>query len=143
MVNAAYDAFDTTYTIVMSVYEGLIMDDKVVLVTGANRGLGKAMTDGLARLGATVVLGCRNSASGEAARDDIRRATGNHHVEVLHLDLADEQSIRSAVRDFKNTYGRLDVLINNAAVYTGERTLTRDGLEMMFATNHLGPLRLL
>ncbi len=72
--------FDIAATITNTVSKGLIMDDKVVLVTGANRGLGQAMAEGLTRLGATVVLGCRNSAYGEAARDVIRRATGNQHV---------------------------------------------------------------
>ncbi len=118
------------------------MNDKVVLVTGGNRGLGKAIAEGLARLGATVVLGCRDVKRGEAARDEIKQATGNARVEVLPLDLADQQSLRGAARDFKQTYGRLDVLINNAAVYSAERKLTTDGLEMMFAANHLGPFLL-
>lgn len=118
------------------------MEHKVVLVTGANRGLGKAMAEGLTRLGATVVLGCRDPVRAEAAQGAIRQATGNPRVEVLRLDLADQQSIRTAVHAFKNTYDRLDVLINNAAVYMAKRTLTRDGLEAMFATNHLGPFLL-
>lgn len=118
------------------------MEQKVVLVTGGNRGLGQAIAEGLARLGATMVLGCRNLERGEAARDAIRLATGNPRVTVLPLDLADQQSIRAAVRAFKHTYDRRDVLINNAAVYTAERTLTPAGIETMFASNHLGPFLL-
>jgi NAD(P)-dependent dehydrogenase (short-subunit alcohol dehydrogenase family) len=63
-------------------------------------------------------------------------------VELLRLDLADQSSIRAAVAHFKQTYDRLDVLINNAALYTAQRRLTPDGVELMFATNHLGPFLL-
>ena len=120
----------------------MAVENKVALVTGANRGLGKAVAEGLARLGATVVLGCRDGDRGEAARAVIRGATGNPRVEVLRIDLADQQWIRAAVAAFLATHDRLDVLINNAAVYKTERTRTRDGLEAMFATNHLGPFLL-
>ncbi len=115
------------------------METKVVLVTGANRGLGKAIAEGFARLGVTVILGCRDMERGEAARSEISKATGNTRLEVLPIDLADQQSIRAAVAAFTARHDRLDILINNAAVYKTERTLTRDGLEAMFATNHLGP----
>ncbi|HEX6292893.1 MAG TPA: SDR family NAD(P)-dependent oxidoreductase [Herpetosiphonaceae bacterium] len=89
-----------------------------------------------------MVLGCRDLERGNAAATAIQRATGTTRVAVLRLDVADQQSIRSAVRAFKHTYDRLDVLINNAAVYTAARRLTPDGLEVMLATNHLGPFLL-
>ncbi len=53
-----------------------------------------------------------------------------------------QHSVRSAVTEFENRYDHLDVLINNAAVFTRQRTLTADGYETMFATNHLGPFLL-
>jgi len=63
-------------------------------------------------------------------------------AELLLLDLSVQNSIRSAVAEFEKRYDHLDVLINNAAVFKPQRTLTADGYETMFATNHLGPFLL-
>jgi len=120
----------------------MVMNGKVCVVTGANAGLGKAIATGLAHMGAAVVLACRDRARGEAARDAIRAATGNDGVELMLVDLASQQSIRAMADEFKQRYHRLNVLVNNAAIFTTRRTLTPDGLELMFATNHLGPFLL-
>jgi NAD(P)-dependent dehydrogenase (short-subunit alcohol dehydrogenase family) len=117
---------------------GKDLSGKVCLVTGASGGLGKATALGLARLGATVVMGCRDKARGEADRAEIASATGNPNVKLMLLDLASLQSVREMASRFKGENARLDVLINNASVFKGKRTVTPDGLEAMFATNHLG-----
>ena len=114
------------------------MEGKVCLVTGGNAGLGRATALGLARSGATVVLACRDGARGEAARREVAAATGNDAVDLLVVDLSVQRSVRDMAAAFAGKYGTLDVLINNAAVFTNRRTLTPDGLETMFATNHLG-----
>ncbi len=118
------------------------MQGKVCLVTGANAGLGKATAIGLAKLGATVFLGCRDKQRGELAQAEIRAASGNEHVDLLLVDLAVQDSVRVMAAEFKKKYDLLDVLINNAAVFKSGRTVTADGLETMFATNHLGPFLL-
>jgi len=59
------------------------MQGKVCLVTGANAGLGKATAIGLAKLGATVILGCRDKQRGESAQAEIRAASENEHVDLL------------------------------------------------------------
>ena len=118
------------------------MNGKVCLVTGANAGLGKATATGLARAGAYVILACRDRGRGEAALAEIIAATGNPTIELLLVDLSDQASIRAAVANFFAIHDRLDVLVNNAAVFKQSRALTRDGLEAMFATNHLGPFLL-
>jgi len=115
------------------------MKGKVCIITGANRGIGKATATVFAQLGATVILACRNKEGGEIAKADIITATGNSNVELMLVDLSVQESIQKIVTDFGNKYDRLDVLINNAGVYKSQRELTPDGLEMMFATNHLGP----
>jgi len=115
------------------------MNGKVCIVTGANGAVGQALATELARLGATVVMVCRNQERGDAARAEVMAATGNQSVELLLVDLSSQASIRRAVAEFLAWHNRLDVLINNAAIVTQQRTVTADRLEMMFATNHLGP----
>ena len=113
------------------------MEDRVLLVTGANSGIGKATALGLARLGGTVVMACRSATRGEAARQDIVRDSGNSRVYLEIVDLASEESTRSFAEEFKKKYPRLDVLINNAGVYTPRREVTPDGLERTFEVNYL------
>jgi retinol dehydrogenase 12 len=118
------------------------MQGTICLVTGSTRGLGKAMAFALAQQHATVILGCRDRQRGEAVLAEIKAASPTATVDLLRLDLSVQHSVRSAVREFESRYDHLDVLINNAAVFTRERTLTADGYETMFATNHLGPFLL-
>ena len=118
------------------------MQGKICLVTGSTRGLGKSTALALAQQHATVILGCRDKQRGEAVLAEIKAASPAATVDLLLLDLSVQHSIRTAVREFENRYDHLDVLINNAAVFTRQRTLTADGYETMFATNHLGPFLL-
>ena len=118
------------------------MNGKICMVTGASSGLGKAIALGLARMGATVVLGCRDEARGAAAQAEIQAATSNPNVELMLVDLANQPSVHELANTFKQKYSRLNVLVNNAAVFKSRRIVTADGLETMFATNHLGPFLL-
>jgi NAD(P)-dependent dehydrogenase (short-subunit alcohol dehydrogenase family) len=118
------------------------MQGKICLVTGSTRGLGKATALALAHQHATVILGCRDQQRGEAVLAEIKAASRAGTVDLLLLDLSVQQPIRTAVTEFENRYDHLDVLINNAAVFKRQRTLTADGYETMFATNHLGPFLL-
>ena len=118
------------------------MHGKICLVTGSSSGLGKATALGLAQLGATVILGCRDKQRGEAALAEIKIASGNQMVELMLIDLSLQHSVRSIIAEFESRFDRLDVLINNAGVFKNQRILTVDGLETMFATNHLGPFLL-
>src|SRR2546426_12523626 len=113
------------------------LENRVFLVTGANSGIGKATALGLARLGGTVVMACRSATRGEAARQDVVRDSGNSKVYLEIVDLASEDSTRSFAEEFKRKYPRLDVLINNAGVYTPRREVTPDGLERTFEVNYL------
>lgn len=113
------------------------MDGKVALVTGASSGIGKATALGLARMGATVVLACRDSERGEAARREIVKETNNDAVSVALVDLANLESVRSLARDFRKRFPQLHVLVNNAGVFASKRVLTVDGFESAFAINHL------
>ena len=114
------------------------MQGKVCIVTGGNTGIGKETARGLAQRGATVVLACRDVVKAGAARDDIARSTGLRNVEVEALDLGSTASIRAFAERFKAKHARLDVLVNNAGVWTTSRGATSDGFESTFGVNHLG-----
>ena len=114
------------------------MSNKVCVVTGANTGIGLETARGLAQRGARVVMTSRDEAKGKAAAEDVRRSTGNEQVELLHLDLADGNSIRSATAELLDRVERIDVLVNNAGVVLTERSVTKDGFETTFGVNHLG-----
>jgi NAD(P)-dependent dehydrogenase (short-subunit alcohol dehydrogenase family) len=114
-----------------------LLHGKVCLVTGSSSGIGKATASGLAALGATVVLACRDSGRGEAARQEIIRESNNQNVSVGLVDLARLDSVRSFADDFRHKYSRLDALVNNAGIYASRRIVTADGFESTFAVNHL------
>jgi retinol dehydrogenase 14 len=113
------------------------MQGKVCLVTGANSGIGNATALGLAKMGATVVLVCRDRSRGEEARADIVAATGNPDVSVLLADLSSQAAIQHLVQEFKTKYQHLHVLVNNAGGTFQRHMLTKDGLEYTFALNYL------
>jgi NAD(P)-dependent dehydrogenase (short-subunit alcohol dehydrogenase family) len=114
----------------------------VALVTGGTAGIGKAVALGLAQLGMTVAIVGRDRGRGEAARQEIASRSGNSAVEALYADLSSQAAVRELAGAIATRYPRLDVLINNAAVFRNTRTLTSDGIESMFATNHLAPFLL-
>lgn len=118
------------------------MSGKVVMVTGANSGMGKEISLGLARTEATLVMVCRDPERGETSRADVKQQTGNRNVELLIADMSSQQSIRDLVQEFESRHDRLHVLVNNAGASLPSRVETVDGLETIFATNHLGPFLL-
>lgn len=117
------------------------MRGKICVVTGATSGIGKVAAQSLAQKGATVIVVARNQRRGEAVVNEIRTNTGNPSVKLMIADLSSQASIRQLAQDFRQ-HTRLDVLVNNAGTFNMQRTLTVDGLETTFATNHLGPFLL-
>jgi NAD(P)-dependent dehydrogenase (short-subunit alcohol dehydrogenase family) len=112
------------------------MAGRVCAITGATRGIGRATAEGLARLGATVVLIARRREDGERAS---RQIAGRAPVApaVVKADLSSQASIRQAAIELRRLYPHLHVLINNAGVIPQRREVTADGFEMQFAVNHL------
>ena len=131
-IRTAFGEFSTAD----EVSEGIDLTGKRAVVTGASSGIGVETARTLARRGAAVTLAVRNVEAGEATAADIRETTGNAEVEVRPLELADRSSVAEFVAGWQ---GPLHLLVNNAGVMAvQERTLTSDGLELQFATNHVG-----
>lgn len=117
------------------------MENKTVLITGGNSGIGKAAAIQIAEAGANVVIGCRSRERGERAVADIQAISKNMKVAMLEIDLSSQKSIRQAAQTFLSINPRLDVLIHNAANFDHtlkQPELTEDGVEKIFATNHVG-----
>jgi retinol dehydrogenase-12 len=116
------------------------MKGTVCVVTGATSGIGKAAATALARLGATVVLVGRDRGRTEAAAAEIAPVSASPpRAEVA--DLASLEQVRGLAGRLDGLE-RIDVLINNAGLVLGERRITPDGLEHVFALNHLAPFLL-
>ena len=124
------------------------MSGRVCVVTGANSGIGRETAKGLARLGAHVVMVCRHEGRGREAKESIEAAalqsTGlnNDRVDLRISDLAVQEEIRDLADDLHADYDRLDVLVNNAGVFQGDRQTTPDDMESTLAVNHLAPFLL-
>ena len=116
------------------------LSGRVAVVTGANSGIGKATSRALAERGAEVFLLCRNEERGRAALRELREETGSRRLRLVTVDVAEPESIRSAVKAI--VAARVHVLVNNAAVLPAERYETSRGVELTFATNVLGPFLL-
>lgn len=114
---------------------------KTIIVTGANSGIGKEAAIQLAGCGASVIMACRSAERGARALEEVKQAAQSEQVELLQVDLASQASIRRFTEEFKSKHKHLDVLINNAANFDHtlkKATLTEDGVETIFATNHVG-----
>lgn len=113
------------------------LSGRTCMVTGASSGIGRAAALGLADLGASVVLVCRDRNRGEAALREIRERTGNAALTLMLADLSSQTEIRRLASDFLATGRPLHVLLNNAGVIMLRREETTDGIETTFAVNHL------
>lgn len=118
------------------------MNDKIVIITGANSGIGKAAALKFATEGYHVIMACRNMKISTAVQKDIIGITQNTNVDLMELDVSSFDSIRRFCAAFKSKYPRLDILIHNAAYLNhGEKEykLSSEHIELSFATNTFGP----
>ncbi|MFW9968578.1 MAG: SDR family oxidoreductase [Candidatus Odinarchaeota archaeon] len=118
-------------------HDSKLMDGKICMITGANSGIGKATAIGLAKLGASLVLVCRDQARADEAIAEIKDMSGNDSIDLILADLSSQKGIHNLVSEFKNRYEKLHILINNAGVNLYKQTLTEDGIETTFAVNYL------
>ncbi|WP_228423347.1 SDR family oxidoreductase [Butyricimonas faecalis] len=112
------------------------MDKGLFIITGANGGMGKAITRAIAGTGVPVIMACRNVERAAEVRDEIVRETGNGRVELHRLDLASVASIRSFVDGLNGREVR--VLVNNAGIMCRDFSTTEDGVETTVGVNYMG-----
>jgi len=111
---------------------------RVVVITGANSGVGYESAVAFAAKGARVVMASRSMDKLEKARQDLLKRVPKAQADMMQLDLGSLKSVQSFASAFNATYNRLDILMNNAGIMTPPYGKTTDGFELQIGTNHLG-----
>ena len=114
------------------------LSGKIIIITGANSGLGLETSKALAAKGAEVIMACRSLEKAEEAKKSVLGVVPNGKLHVAQLDLMNLESIGKFAKEIRNKYQKLDVLINNAGIMMTPYQLTSDGFESQLGTNHLG-----
>ncbi len=114
------------------------LSGKVIIVTGANSGIGFEAAKEFVRNGAEIILACRNMEKARKALDRLKNEVPDAKIEVIQLDLASLKSIHKFAENFKKNYSRLNVLVNNAGIMAVPYRKTEDGFESQVGINHLG-----
>lgn len=114
------------------------LSGKVIIVTGANSGIGFETAKEIARKGAHTILACRSMEKGNDAVQRIRVEVPNAHLEPMVLDLSSLKSVQAFTETFKAAHDHLNVLVNNAGIMWVPYQKTEDGFERHFGTNYLG-----
>ncbi|CAD5120199.1 DgyrCDS8772 [Dimorphilus gyrociliatus] len=113
--------------------------NKVVIVTGGNRGIGKECVKDLVKRGATVIMACRNIEKGLRTKEEIEKVCGIFEkIEIIKIDLSSLKSVREFVEEFRKKYENLHILINNAGIIKADEYFTSEGNETFIASNYLG-----
>ncbi|WP_433775361.1 SDR family oxidoreductase [Bacillus wiedmannii] len=118
------------------------MNGRICLVTGGTDGMGKEIARGLAQKGATVIITGRNPIKGKTVQDELRKNTGNPHIEFSIADFSSLESVRNLASEVLNKYPKLHVLVNNVGGIFLKRTTTHDDFETTFGVNNLAPFLL-
>src|SRR5688500_91344 len=113
------------------------MSERIAVVTGTTAGIGREIARGLAKAGMTVVVHGRDPAKLEAVEADLRGTGAAVHGALA--DLSSKADVKRLARELADRFGRVDVLVNNAATVPHTRKVTAEGLEATFATNVLAP----
>ena len=118
------------------------VNGRVVVVTGANTGIGKAAALALARRGAHVVLVCRSEERGRQALAEVRSAAVDGGADLVAIDLASLAAVRAGAAEILARHARIHALVNNAGMVSMQRQVSADGYELTFAVNQLAPFLL-
>ncbi|TDE14458.1 SDR family oxidoreductase [Dyadobacter psychrotolerans] len=112
------------------------MSNKTALITGPTSGIGYVTAIELAKKGYDLILVARSEAKARLVQEEI---SGRVKADFVGCDLSDITSVKDAVQEIKSRYDKIDVLINNAGQIFQHKQFSPDGIELTFATNHIGP----
>ena len=111
---------------------------KIIIVTGANSGIGYEATKAFAMANAKVIMGCRNLERATEAKEKISKEFPKADLDLILLDLMDFDSIKSFANEINKSYSKIDILLNNAGIMTVPYGETKNGLEQQIGVNHFG-----
>lgn len=111
---------------------------RVFVITGATNGIGFESADALAEHGATVILASRSLERTKECAEKLKAKHSNKNIFPIKLDLSSLKSVHECADKLRCEFPNIDVLINNAGVMVPPYTITEDGFELQFGTNHLG-----
>ncbi|XP_024538692.1 short-chain dehydrogenase TIC 32, chloroplastic [Selaginella moellendorffii] len=126
------------HTSAEDITQGLDLSPTTAIVTGATSGIGLETAKALAMRGARVILAARNIKAAQSVKESILENKPDARIEILELDLSSLASVRRAAEDFHARNLPLHILINNAGALVPRFMRSEDGIELQFATNHLG-----
>ncbi|XP_027923733.1 short-chain dehydrogenase TIC 32, chloroplastic-like isoform X3 [Vigna unguiculata] len=118
------------------VTQGIDATDLTAIVTGASSGIGAETTRVLALRGVHIVMGIRNLAAGGEIKETIQRDNPSAKIDMMELDLSSMESVRKFAAQFKSCGLPLNILVNNAGIMATPFRLSKDNIELQFATNH-------
>jgi NAD(P)-dependent dehydrogenase (short-subunit alcohol dehydrogenase family) len=113
--------------------------DRIAIVTGSDRGMGKETALALAKKHYSVIMACIDIPNANCACDEIKALSGNSNVFVYKIDLSSIASIKQFVQSFLQDFDHINILINNAGIITMDYEITEDGFEKIMAVNTIGP----
>ena len=120
----------------------MVLENKIVIITGGSSGLGKALAERVLKSGAHLVMLNRDAEKTEAVISNLKAKTKSEKIDFIQTDFSSFESVKKAAETFKSKYDRLDILVNNAATTNADFLKTKDGTELTFAVNHLAPFLL-
>lgn len=113
------------------------MDEKTILITGSTDGIGKQTALELAQKGHRILIHGKDKSKGESTLEEIKKYSSNEKIELYIADFSSLKQVRQLASDIQKDHDRLDVLINNAGVYSNKRVITEDNFELTFQVNYL------
>lgn len=123
-------------------FEGIDLKGKTVVFTGGTDGMGKEAVKKMAKMGATIILLGRNEAKTKAVVSELNTISKQENAHYVHCDLAAQESVRKAAEVTLEKCSKINYLINCAGANIGTRQVTKEGFEMNWTINHLGPFLL-
>ena len=118
------------------------MKQKLVIITGADGGMGMEITRAVASAGYKIIMACRDPQVAEIKRQSLIQETGNTAIEILSIDLSSLSSVASFANELLRRGERITLLMNNAGTMETARRITEDGLERTVSVNYVGPFLL-